>query len=192
VTNRYQPVILETWRYYAKKYRPEAFIDLVEEKATAESWKRRTVAWWNTLFKYSKSFIVVMLVIYILTPSVVLKASLLDVAYYAMWAVILMFVCTAIESARVYSDVLSELSRATQVLSNEENEAPIPDAEFWEATKDIHRPAGLGDWFREDWRGKFSCVRLTIIVPYIGTVTELIRGYRDWRTARLKKRKAKG
>jgi hypothetical protein len=111
VTNWYRPEILKSWRRYAKQYEPLGFITMVEEKASAERRKTSIDRWWNTLFRYSKSFIVILFIVYILTPRAALKVSLFDVLFYAALALICMAVSTAIESARVTNDISSALGR---------------------------------------------------------------------------------
>jgi hypothetical protein len=186
-TNRYRPVILQTWRRYAREYDPYAFIQLVEDRASPEVWKLPQYGWGRTLFSYSKSFIVLVLLIYLLTPSAALKINFLLVLYCVAFALICMAVCTAIESARVFGVMSSALSGATQMLANEAKEAPISDAEYQAATKDILKPGELPEWWREDWRGKFSCVRLTVGIPYIVNGRDILQVYRDY-SAKLIKR----
>jgi len=104
--------------------------------------------------------------------------SLIDVLGYVILAIICMAVCTAIESARVTNDMLSALHGTLQTLEAEAKDAPISDAEYEAATKELlsERPS---DWLR--WRSRFLCVRMTIGISYIVTETDVLRVYRDWR-----------
>ncbi len=187
-TDQSYPAILETWRRYTKQYTPFLFIALVEDKARDELWKKKTDRWWNTLFRYSKSFIVIILILYFLTPRGALKVSLLDIFYYAALALICMAVCTAIESARVANDMYSALRIALQTLDHEAKDTPIADAEYREATKTIFSQRPTDSW-RQRWSGKFWRVRLSVVIPYIVTdndlgaaVRELKNRWNQWRS----------
>jgi len=95
--------------------------------------------------------------------------------------VICMAVCAVIESARVHNDMFSSLLTTTRSLDDEATDAPISQIEYREATKDIRVPEFRGGWWPDDWRGKFSCVRLTVSIPYIVSDSDLVRTYKNWR-----------
>jgi hypothetical protein len=177
-----------TWKRYAKHYNPLAFIELVEDKASTELWKAQTDRWWNTLFRYSKSFIVATFILYVLTPRGALKVSLLDVLVYATLAMICMVVCAAIESARVANDMSIALRRTLNALDDAAKDAPISNDEYEKTAKEIIR-SRLPSSRLVDWWGKFSAVKLSIVIPYIVNAQELLAYMRARREIRRARRK---
>ena len=167
--------ILDAWRYYSKKFTPFSFRTFVENKAAADSSDSSVYGWWKDLFDYSKSFIVIAVLIYIATPYSALQVTSLDLAYYCFLAAICMFVCTMIESARYANDMSVALHKTILTLIHEAEEEAISDAEFETARREVTFPEG-GPWRP---RSRFFCVSLSVSVSYFGSLEEWVRAFKE-------------
>jgi hypothetical protein len=98
--------IAQAWRFYYKKFNFFAFRSLVEERAQKlRNTSYRLTRWWSALFDFSKSFIVIVAIIYFLTPRAQLHLSFLGAVTYCVLALLCMTMCAMIESARYANDV---------------------------------------------------------------------------------------
>jgi len=183
-TNFLRQSIQEAWRFYSKKFELHAFNSFVADRASAELAKTRRMMWWQTGFSFAKSFIVMMVLLYIVTPRAALQVSFWTVLYYVVLAVIFMAVCTMIESARYANDMNAALRVATLALISEAKDPAISRAELEAAQRQIPLPSP-GPL---RWRSRFFCVGMTISVPYFGSVREWAP--RIWR--QIKERRESG
>ena len=179
-TSSYRPQIQEAWRYYSKKFNVFSFVSFVEEKAAAERAKISSRRWWKSLFDYSKSFIVIVVIIYIMTPGSALQIGFLSVLYYCCLALLCMFVCTIIESARYANDTLIALRSTTYALISDAKDPKISDDEFRAAVRDFSLPPHQPLWRRS----RYFCVHMTVAIPYFGSFGEWVSSFRRARRAR--------
>ena len=166
--------IQEAWKYYSKRFTLLSFDYFVTQKASAHYNKHTSVLWWKSLFDYSKSFIVIVFLIYALTPRGALQVSSLGVVYYVGLAAVSMVVCTVIEWARYANDMGIALRTTTLDLISGATDPAISDADFEAAKENITRPSPLP--MRQ--RSKFLCVSLMVAIPYFGSIQEWVRAYK--------------
>jgi hypothetical protein len=145
----------------------------VSERAELERLKYLTVAWWKDLFDYCKSFIIIIVIFYLLTPRSDLRITVLSLIIAVTLAAICMIACTLIESARYANDMDVAIERAILTLIAEAKDPPISHAELEKELKNVtFWPAP------SPWRNKFLSVWIIVGVRYFGTAAGWLRAYR--------------
>ena len=86
-----------------------------------------------------------------------------------------MAICTLIESARYANDIGITVRTAALDLTSAAETEPISDEELNKEMAQI----GAGIARGPQRNSKFSCVRMTVLIPYVGTFDELLRDYRS-------------
>lgn len=187
ITRQYQPVILTVWRRCSKQYQPEAFIELVEKQSLIQFYKISGSTWWVGFFNYTKSSIIAVLLACVFTPHAALKLSMLQIVGLIAIAICCMWVCVVIEAAWTSGVFLSLLAATVNELGQQAKEEAISDTEYKEATKYLERP-DLDQWWRPNWYVRFTCVKLTFLIPYVLSSSDIRQIYQDSRKTLARKK----
>ncbi|WIW43922.1 hypothetical protein ML401_20640 [Bradyrhizobium sp. 62B] len=169
-TLKYQSSIAGAWRFYHKNFSFFEFQAFLQEKVGNVLREIASYSsWWLRLFRFTKAFIVVLFVLVVLTPRDELRVTGFQALLFCVGGLMVMTACTMIESARYANDVGSAIRKVSLTMRSEAEDEPISEDELREEMAKIKMTGPM----KLRWKNKFFCVRMTVHIPYVGSLNDL-------------------